>query len=269
MLLGRPLFPGSSTLDQIEKIMNVIQTPQKEDLEYLPSHLATNLTMHSSSPESKTSLREMLSSAPQDALNLLEKLLVFNPNKRPTADEALRHPYVARKSRNRTGGACECKTSGSSTCDYEIIPQSNVTKSNIKTVNTKYGGVVQKDFKEKSRNSSRTRNVSIMKANGKPESYPAPLKPKYEGDYNEPVKVTVVSKNFEKPKSRTWDLFNGKKIPRDKYLISKDSEIQNKSSHDRNKPTSANQQRTEESQDTKYLNTNQNRSKYNVVILSV
>jgi mitogen-activated protein kinase 15 len=32
---------------------------------------------------------------PQDAINLLSKMLEFNPTKRPTADEILKHPYLA------------------------------------------------------------------------------------------------------------------------------------------------------------------------------
>ena len=32
--------------------------------------------------------------APPDALDLLEKLLSFNPEKRPTCEEALAHPYL-------------------------------------------------------------------------------------------------------------------------------------------------------------------------------
>lgn len=30
MLLGKPMFPGSSTLDQIERIMSVIPPPARE-----------------------------------------------------------------------------------------------------------------------------------------------------------------------------------------------------------------------------------------------
>ena len=30
MLLGKPMFPGSSTLDQIERIMAVIKQPSRE-----------------------------------------------------------------------------------------------------------------------------------------------------------------------------------------------------------------------------------------------
>lgn len=35
-------------------------------------------------------------SVPPDALDLLKGLLVFNPDKRLTAEQALLHPYVAR-----------------------------------------------------------------------------------------------------------------------------------------------------------------------------
>lgn len=33
---------------------------------------------------------------PPDALDLLQRILVFNPDKRLTAEEALQHPYVAK-----------------------------------------------------------------------------------------------------------------------------------------------------------------------------
>ena len=39
-------------------------------------------------------LRTILASAPSDAVDLLEKLLVLNPHKRLTAEQALEHPYV-------------------------------------------------------------------------------------------------------------------------------------------------------------------------------
>jgi mitogen-activated protein kinase 15 len=43
----------------------------------------------------KMVLEEKLSGAPPDAIDLLKKLLAFNPMERPTAEECLRHPYVA------------------------------------------------------------------------------------------------------------------------------------------------------------------------------
>ena len=41
----------------------------------------------------KTPLRSIFTAASDDALDLLESLLTFNPAKRPTAKEALEHYY--------------------------------------------------------------------------------------------------------------------------------------------------------------------------------
>lgn len=44
----------------------------------------------------KKTLEEMIPNAPPDGIDLLKRLLQFNPDKRLTAEEALKHPYVAR-----------------------------------------------------------------------------------------------------------------------------------------------------------------------------
>ena len=50
--------------------------------------------MHTEAPKQK-SLRSMLPDAPEDAIDLISKLLKFNPSKRLTARQALDHPFVA------------------------------------------------------------------------------------------------------------------------------------------------------------------------------
>ena len=48
-------------------------------------------------PETKKkNLAAMLPSAPEDAIDLIDKLLQFNPTKRLTAKQALNHPFVAK-----------------------------------------------------------------------------------------------------------------------------------------------------------------------------
>lgn len=37
MLLGKPLFPGSSTLNQIERIMSTVDRPSAEDIQSIQS----------------------------------------------------------------------------------------------------------------------------------------------------------------------------------------------------------------------------------------
>jgi mitogen-activated protein kinase 15 len=43
----------------------------------------------------KMVLEDKLSGAPPDAVDLVRKLLTFNPMDRPTAEECLLHPYIA------------------------------------------------------------------------------------------------------------------------------------------------------------------------------
>ena len=74
--------------------MEVTGRPSVDDIDAINSPLAQ--TMLESLPPSKARrLRDMFPTASDDALDLLKSLLQFNPNKRLTAEQALRHPYVA------------------------------------------------------------------------------------------------------------------------------------------------------------------------------
>ena len=94
LLLGKPVFPGTSTLNQLDRVMEVTGRPSAEDIDAINSPLAQ--TMLESLPPAKAKrLRDMFPAASDDALDLLKNLLHFNPGKRLSADQALRHPYVA------------------------------------------------------------------------------------------------------------------------------------------------------------------------------
>lgn len=96
MLLGKPLFPGTSTINQIEKILSVIAPPSNEDVVSIKSDYGGSVIQRMLS-RPRVPLEELLPpSTPPDALDLISRLLVFNPDKRLTADEALEHPYVRR-----------------------------------------------------------------------------------------------------------------------------------------------------------------------------
>nr|XP_006635985.1 PREDICTED: mitogen-activated protein kinase 15 [Lepisosteus oculatus] len=96
MLLGKALFPGTSTINQIERIMSAIPPPIHEDIYSIKSDYGASVIQRMLS-RSRIPLEDLLPpSVPPDALDLLQKLLVFNPDKRLTAEEALAHPYVSR-----------------------------------------------------------------------------------------------------------------------------------------------------------------------------
>ncbi|KAK2886892.1 hypothetical protein QQF64_014198 [Cirrhinus molitorella] len=96
MLLGKALFPGTSTINQIEKIMSAIPHPSTEDVLAIRSEYGASVIQRMLL-RPQVPLDEILpASVPPDALDLVQRLLVFNPDKRLSAEEALQHPYVSK-----------------------------------------------------------------------------------------------------------------------------------------------------------------------------
>ena len=95
MLCGKPIFPGSSTMNQLDKILEVTGKPTKEDVDSIQSPFAT--TMLDSLPPPRTKdLSSIFPNAEPEAIDLMKKCLQFNPSKRPSAKDILAHPYVAK-----------------------------------------------------------------------------------------------------------------------------------------------------------------------------
>lgn len=88
LMLRVPLFQGTSEIDQLAKIFACLGTPGDEwtGVETLPRYVEFGQW-------NKTPLEEIFRGAAPDALDLLKSLLVFDPLKRPTAEQVLQHPY--------------------------------------------------------------------------------------------------------------------------------------------------------------------------------
>ncbi|XP_026697483.1 serine/threonine-protein kinase MAK isoform X2 [Athene cunicularia] len=87
----RPLFPGTSEVDEIFKICQVLGTPKKSDW---PEgyHLAS--AMNFRFPQCvPISLKCLIPNASNEAIQLMSDMLNWNPKKRPTASQALKYPY--------------------------------------------------------------------------------------------------------------------------------------------------------------------------------
>lgn len=96
LLIGTPLYRGDSTLHQMALIVNSLGDPSPDDVEALRAdHAAEVIDKLPPLNKAQEPLKSLLSGHPSDAVALVTSLLVFNPTKRITADEALRHPYVA------------------------------------------------------------------------------------------------------------------------------------------------------------------------------
>eukprot|EP01137_Pigoraptor_chileana_P012966 Opistho-2@65886 len=94
LLIGKPLFPGASTPNQMDRIMEVLGRPSTADIRSWAAPDAQGI-LDAIPMRKKRSLEEMMPLAPPEAVDLLRRLFNYNPNARITAEEALAHPYVA------------------------------------------------------------------------------------------------------------------------------------------------------------------------------
>ncbi|KAI9398985.1 hypothetical protein POPTR_002G032100v4 [Populus trichocarpa] len=94
-LLGRkPIFPGTECLNQLKLIISILGSQREEDLEFIDNPKAKKYIK--SLPYSPgTPLSRLYPNAHPLAIDLLQKMLVFDPSKRITVTGALEHPYMS------------------------------------------------------------------------------------------------------------------------------------------------------------------------------
>jgi mitogen-activated protein kinase 1/3 len=92
MFLKEPVFQGEDYIDQLRVIFKVIGSPDEQDFENVLNADAVNFIKRLKTRERKDFATHFPTATPE-AVDLLEKMLVFNPSKRITVEEALRHPF--------------------------------------------------------------------------------------------------------------------------------------------------------------------------------
>jgi mitogen-activated protein kinase 15 len=156
LISGKVLFTGKSTLNQVELIIELLGFPNNEDIESVGSPLAWNILSNIKSKKTK-SVTQMFGSEGKDALDLLRKLLSFNPNKRLTVVEALNHPYVKNFH-----------------CEEDEIVCKKVIKlpldDNVKLSLKDYREAIYKDINEKIKRSKSPTQENLPKLNDKIKS---------------------------------------------------------------------------------------------------
>eukprot|EP00754_Rhynchopus_humris_P004068 Rhum_TRINITY_DN12094_c0_g1::Rhum_TRINITY_DN12094_c0_g1_i1::g.49148::m.49148/K08829/MAK; male germ cell-associated kinase len=91
MYLIRPLFPGTSETDEIFKICSVLGTPtpaQWQDGHRLAQAMSFKFPQMVATP-----LSSLMPNTSNEALSIMNSLLMYEPKKRLTAQEALAHPF--------------------------------------------------------------------------------------------------------------------------------------------------------------------------------
>ncbi|KAF4321258.1 hypothetical protein JM18_002515 [Phytophthora kernoviae] len=100
MLLREPLFPGNDYLHQLKLIIKFLGTPKQEDIDFVKNTKALRFLTKLAISKPKKWLDVFAGSGAAvavsaEAIDLLNKMLLFNPEKRISVDAALRHPYLA------------------------------------------------------------------------------------------------------------------------------------------------------------------------------
>ncbi|WWD16954.1 hypothetical protein CI109_101386 [Kwoniella shandongensis] len=94
LLGGKPIFKGEDYVDQLNKILNLLGTPTEDTLRRVGSPRAQDY-IRSLPIKPRVQFKTLYPGASPLALDLLQKLLTFDPAKRFGCEEALEHPYLA------------------------------------------------------------------------------------------------------------------------------------------------------------------------------
>ncbi|KAG6408821.1 hypothetical protein SASPL_131846 [Salvia splendens] len=94
-LLGRkPIFPGTECLNQLKLIVNILGSQKEDDLDFIDNPKAKKYIR--TLPYSLgTPFTHLYPHAHPLAIDLLQKMLVFDPSKRISVTDALQHPYMS------------------------------------------------------------------------------------------------------------------------------------------------------------------------------
>eukprot|EP00299_Pterocystis_sp_00344_P012068 c5742_g1_i1.p1 GENE.c5742_g1_i1~~c5742_g1_i1.p1 ORF type:complete len:371 (-),score=42.79 c5742_g1_i1:126-1238(-) len=93
LLLGEPLFPGESGVDQLVEIIKVLGTPLREDIRAMNQNY-TDFTFPQIKPEPWYQV--FSPQTPPEAIDLISKILVYDPERRLKPLEACSHPFFDR-----------------------------------------------------------------------------------------------------------------------------------------------------------------------------
>jgi mitogen-activated protein kinase 15 len=96
MFYGKPLLPGTSTMNQLEKIVQVCGKPSAADVAACKSQFAATMLQSLPQQMDGKDLKDFMKDAPPEAVDMVRRLMAFNPSAETRMDikESLAHPYM-------------------------------------------------------------------------------------------------------------------------------------------------------------------------------
>lgn len=91
MILGQPLFPGESGIDQLVEIIKILGTPTKDEIR----HMNPNYMEHKFPQIKPIPLQKIFKKMPPDCINFLSRILQYNPLERIDCYQGLLDPYFS------------------------------------------------------------------------------------------------------------------------------------------------------------------------------
>ena len=91
MITGKPLFPGDCEIGQLFKIFQIMGTPNEETWPGITKLKDYSLNFPQWKPKK---LKDLFPNFDKDGLDLMEKFLQMDPDKRITIKDALNHPFL-------------------------------------------------------------------------------------------------------------------------------------------------------------------------------
>ena len=89
LMLGQPLFPGESGIDQLVEIIKVLGTPTREQIRTMnPNYMEHKFPQIKPHPFNK-----VFRKADANAIDLIARLLEYTPTERLAAVDAMVHPF--------------------------------------------------------------------------------------------------------------------------------------------------------------------------------
>ena len=99
MITGKPLFPGDCEIGQLFKIFQIMGTPNEDNWPGISKLKDFSLEFPQWKPKK---LKDIFPNFDKDGLDLMEKFLQMDPDKRITIKDAINHPFLE-KVRNEEG----------------------------------------------------------------------------------------------------------------------------------------------------------------------